>query len=96
VNEGAALAQNWNQTNEGETFFIHFAAGKQDDRPRPFVARVSQTTPLAIVLSPGDRVSVSFVGRKEQVTSSSLFGLIMRVYGELYISSLLASRSIMQ
>lgn len=95
VNEGS-VAINYNQSSEGENFFLHFAAGKQSDRPRPFVARVSQTTPLAIVLSPGDRLAVSFVGRKAQTAFSSLYGILLRVYGELYISSLLASRSIMQ
>jgi hypothetical protein len=96
VNEGPTKGQNWNSTSEGEIFYVHFAPGKQSDRPRPVAARLVQTTPLAFTLNPGDELSVSFIGRGAEVVNPSLYGLIMRVYGDIYLSSLIAPRGITQ
>lgn len=80
-----------------ERFVLHFAPGSQGDTPRPFVSRVSQTTPLAIVLGERTSLDVALVVRQSQVNGVTRSdGIIGRIFGEIYLSMLQADREVPQ
>lgn len=78
------------KTYPNEYAVFHFPKGKQEDAPSPSVYRTGQTTPLAIVLTPGTSLSVALVVNRAQYNTCVGAGAANFFTGSFFVEVLLA------